>query len=484
MRCSQNWKMQRWFVVLSVFFIHAVVLGEIFAFGLFVEHIMRTFPDRSREGVILVGALKFGMLIASGAGLYLVTAAAIQFEKVPEPEIMRPRWAVLVGGLSWVVGMFGAAWSPTFDGFAGTYVVMTGLGGGLVYWSTLAAIQSWFPHPRRDGRIDPDDNVFGCVYFFDLLAVAYAVIGSGSAVFGIVTSYGWSQTKDLPNTWRAAFSIIAGLGALVMLLSFFVVDERRAWERGTGAHRVANSSRSGRADDVEESEPFRPAAVGKPTFRRFAAAAAVASTWESFQFAVFLLGAACFSFAFFTPIVALPTYMRVDMNATVPEFDLDDWYIGMSMTVLSSGMLVGRIAAAVLTGAGGHWYSIWTSIFAAGAGVTVLCFRYAADFGGVEAMSFFYGFCGGGAFFLLPMMAAREWPSIFRTDENRLFVLSAVMSPGAFASALVAENIRVLNGDYFYSFVFAGVFLLGSSFFLLASHINAWWMHLPCVVLK
>ena len=195
-----------WTVVLGAFIAHLVVLGMLYAFGIFVVPLSEELQV-SRAEVSLVGTINIACFYVAG----------IFSGPIADRFGVRP--IMTTGAVTWVVGCFLASITNALWQQILTQGVLIGLGTSFVYWPAISSIPQWFDKWRGTG-----------------VGMAALGAGIGNLIFAlagesIITGLGWR------NTLR----VMGGVGGFLLIFSVLLVERRVPPRKAGGLFDVAKT---------------------------------------------------------------------------------------------------------------------------------------------------------------------------------------------------------------------------------------------------
>jgi len=187
-----------WLNVLGSFMCHFIVLGNVYAFSIFVKPYEERFPGEGRAKIVIIYQLQLAMLMGGG------------FFAGPLADSLGVRPVFLTGVVLYALGYFTASFSPSLGITILTQGALVGLANAALYWPAVTILPQWFVKRRA-------------------LALGLAVLGSGigNLVQGILAS-------SLIESNGIDFGLrILALEALVLLAIASILLKRRLPVTGT-----------------------------------------------------------------------------------------------------------------------------------------------------------------------------------------------------------------------------------------------------------
>lgn len=185
-------------VVMAIFLIHFVTLGQMLSFGTFVP-ILETELAVNRTGISLIGTSQYGVFLSIGAMISGFYHCCSGF------DIKRlNRMFAFIGVLFWFIGHFTCSFLMDYPAFISVYTIFGGVGAGLAYWNSIRVLKSHFS--------SKDDQK-------KLLPLANMAISIGPSLYGIIYPLIESQLTRLD-----AFLFFSILGTIVLFLASFWIQ--------------------------------------------------------------------------------------------------------------------------------------------------------------------------------------------------------------------------------------------------------------------
>jgi MFS family permease len=193
-----------WSIVFGSFLAHLAVLGNLYAFGIFVVPLSAEFGV-SRADVSLVGTINIAFFYVAGifAG--------------PLADRLGVRPVMFAGICMWVLGCFLASITSALWQQILTQGVMVGLGSSCVYWPAISVVPQWF-------------NIYRGT------AVGMAALGAG--IGNLIFALG-GQAIIQTLGWRNTLRVLGGAGGGLLLLALILVERRAPPRKGGGLFDVA-----------------------------------------------------------------------------------------------------------------------------------------------------------------------------------------------------------------------------------------------------
>lgn len=209
---------------LSAGILHFFVYGDLFAHGILVELLAPIFTKTllPHTGLVLDNASEPLSLTQSAAialtqvGIFFLMQAVVGLVRrcSRENDSCANSLLLLTGVLVWFGGMYGSSATSTYTAFFPVYALLTGIGGGIVYWTTWLAIcdNHWavfFVVTCQGAGVLVHVYVFSQYFTLD---VRKSVFDGGYFVFA------WQETLRY-------FAVIGGSVMLAAALAFLCTPE-------------------------------------------------------------------------------------------------------------------------------------------------------------------------------------------------------------------------------------------------------------------
>ncbi|XP_013400768.1 monocarboxylate transporter 13 [Lingula anatina] len=165
-----------WLVVLASFFIHFIVDGILFSFGVLYVTLLNEFEE-SKSATSWVGSIQ-------NAGSWIMGPIASALS-----DKIGHRAAGIAGSVLAATGFGVSSLAPNLSILYLTYGVMTGLGFGLMYFPSIVSVQDHFEKRKS-------------------LAMGIAVCGSGVGTFSMAP---FTEFLIKTISWRYTLLVLAGL---------------------------------------------------------------------------------------------------------------------------------------------------------------------------------------------------------------------------------------------------------------------------------
>jgi hypothetical protein len=394
-------------VTLAIAVVHAYTFGQVLNYGAVMDSVQADF-NATRTDASFVGDAQFGAFIAAGILAKFFNFLGVEFRAV-----------TLAMVTVWGVGMLMVSILPSisFDEFAYTYIIMGGLGAGLLFWHTLSVLPSWAQ--KADGGPE------------QALTKSYLVISIAPAAYQALNSYLFSIGGHTRNF--NLLYIVAIPGLVSMWIASMFIHTRNP---GVSDKAFSSLTEIGRETGAEIKQMKD----------------ATKASWSS-GFFLFLFAVAIYQFAFFSPYVLLPDFAEEKFAANSTD-------VGLIMSMLGTGSVVGRF---LIVG----WFMFAHFMFPAKKdgkertfldtttiGTMTLTFVLFAtlnsteNIAGVVAWSFFYGVVSSATMFCIVVRVLVK----FQLEDSEKKQLDWVQTklawlcfaslPGAFMSAWATSKIE------------------------------------------
>lgn len=208
-------------VLLALF--HFVVVGHIFSFGFLVDPFEKTFTIANGTTVInsteltltyvsSIGTVQLGLFM----GLQFLSALAFNYRSDMTNNYL-PELFLLFGVACWFIGTFAATYTTTGSELFGVYAVLTGIGGSLIYWTTLA-LSVWVDKMGREP--DGMDKKRQESYNWPMTVVVVSG-GISQLFYSLVVAQYYTVDQVLwfglqEQAWRVALRYVAIVGVSIM----------------------------------------------------------------------------------------------------------------------------------------------------------------------------------------------------------------------------------------------------------------------------
>jgi len=403
---SQKKTMNSFLLLLSVAFLHAIVLGNVFTFGLFIPE-LSVKMGRDTTDVAFIGSMEYLLFLFSGL---LVLLNRSSHDNAP----------AVIGVILWFIGYLTSIFvTNDYVIFTGVFVTFAGLGSGLVYWSTLAMVPTWFWSRKEELVV--------CGLTLRRVPLAMATLSLSPACYNLVFPYAveaYGTGLLFNQSWSSTYIITVPICAIVMLII------------SLNTHRIVGEHNENREGDYR----------------------------SKLSFSLLLIGIICFQSAFFVPYVYIVPYMET-FNATVAETSL-------ATSLIGGGSICGRIIFALLCSTFGmpgelmafNSYCMSIILF-----IWLIC----KDVIGMTIFSFFFGFTSGACYVLFPVYFATKWVNVnwFNYGPASLLTFKLSLFSGSlFLGELCSSLVNLLafphNGNITSTMLFAGISsMIGSILF-------------------
>lgn len=188
-----------WSIVFGSFLAHLAVLGNLYAFGIFVVPLSAEFGV-SRADVSLVGTINIAFFYV--AGIF----------SGPLADRLGVRPVMFVGICIWVLGCFLASITTALWQQILTQGIMVGLGASFVYWPAISVVPQWFDKYRGT-------------------AVGLAALGAG--IGNLIFALG-GQAIIQTLGWRDTLRVLGGAGGGLLIIALLLVERRAPPRKGGG----------------------------------------------------------------------------------------------------------------------------------------------------------------------------------------------------------------------------------------------------------
>lgn len=208
-------------VLLALF--HFVIVGHIFSFGFLVDPFEKTFTIANGTTVInsteltltyvsSIGTVQLGLFM----GLQFLSAMAFYYRS-DETNNYLPELFILFGMACWFIGTFAATYTTTGSELFGVYAVLTGIGGSLIYWTTLALAVKV---DKMGGESDSMDKKKQESYNWPM-TIAIVSGGISQLLYSLVVAQYYTVDQVLwfgmqEQAWRVALRYVAIIGVSIM----------------------------------------------------------------------------------------------------------------------------------------------------------------------------------------------------------------------------------------------------------------------------
>lgn len=195
--------------------IHLIIVGHVFTFGFLIDPFMKTFTiengttianstELSLTFVSSIGTVQLGLFM----GLQFLTTLAFNYRQ----NLPKSKWSegfVAFGIISWFCGTFFSTLTTNGEQLFGVYATLTGLGGALVYWTTLAMITD----------IDSDNFTLATVIVFGGVGqLLFSVVVAPYYTLDYIQGFGGMQ-----QSWKVAMQYVAIIELVLLLASFVTI---------------------------------------------------------------------------------------------------------------------------------------------------------------------------------------------------------------------------------------------------------------------
>jgi MFS family permease len=369
-----------WVVVGGAFVAHVVTLGTIYSFGVFFPPMVEEF-GHGQSGTAWVASIANAVMLG-GAGITGWMAGRLG----PSPVVAGG--AVLVGAGLLLSSLATSLWQVYL-----AYGVLLGAGTSAAFLPCIGAVGQWFDRNRG-------------------LAIGVAVAGSG---VGTVVVAPLSEALIDGLGWRSAARVLAGGGAVLLLLAAGVVRGRGDAARQRGGLGVWR----------------------RPTFRLLYAAAVVGA------------------FGYLVPFVYLVPYAR--------HHGISAGTAALLLALMGAANTAGRVVLGAAADRVGRLAML--RIATAAMTAAVLLWPLARAVPGIAAFAFAYGFFAGAFIALLPALTGDYF------GIERLAATAGLLYTGAAVGSLLgapaAGALFDRLGSYTLGTLLAGAALLVNTVLLL-----------------
>jgi len=393
--------------VLLVAFLHAIVLGNVFTFGLFIPE-LSVKMNRDTTDVAFIGSMEYLLFLFSGL---LVLLNRSSYDNAP----------VIIGVILWFIGYLTSIFiTNNYVIFTGVFVTFAGIGSGLVYWSTLSMVPTWFWGQK---------DLVVCGLTLRRVPLAMATLSLSPACYNLIFPYAveaYGTGILLNESWPSTYIITVPICATIMFIIALIT------------HRVVGEHNEHRDGDYT----------------------------SKISFSFLLIGIICFQSAFFVPYVYVVPYMET-FNATVAETSL-------ATSLIGAGSICGRIIFALLCARfsmPGELMTFNSCCMSSILFIWLIC----KDPTGMIIFSFFYGFTSGACYVLFPVYFATKWVNVdwFSYGPASLLTFKLSLFSGSlFLGELCSSLVNLLafphNGNITSTILFSGISsMFGSLLFFL-----------------
>ncbi|KAJ6582785.1 MFS general substrate transporter [Mycena sp. CBHHK59/15] len=319
-----------WSFLAAAFFVEAIVWGFPNAYGVFLDAYLQDARYASQKGAAsllpLIGTLSSGIIYCSGP---VVNPIAARY-----PHLRRP--SMWFGAVLCCATLFGASYATRIFELLLLQGVFYAIGGSLLYAPCISYMSEWFVARR---------------------GMANGILFAGTAVGGLVlplalprliTSYGSSKT----------LRILAVSIATVLLLLLPLVKGRLPQTR------------------VRVHGPMPRGGVGRRDWARHK------SFW------IFLAVNTLQGFAYFVPIVYLPTFAR--------DLHLSSSNSALTLAMLNAASVIGRLSMGFLSDKVNPWILALATLLTTSVTTFVIWGVYSHTFAGLLGFGIVYGIVAGG----------------------------------------------------------------------------------------
>ena len=213
----------RWVIVGSGALLGCVAIGAMFSLPVFLVPMTAT-TGWSRTGISL--AMTIGFLAMAFGSVFWGTVT----------DRFGPRMVVLAGSCLLVVSLTLAAFSQTLFEFQLVFGLLVGVGTSAIFAPMMATVTGWFDTQRS-------------------LAVSLVSAGMGTAPMTMSPIAAWLISR---HDWRTSLLIIAGIAAVIMIPTSFLVRRPPALEAAANA--------PGRPDGDDKEAMTVSEAIRSPQF--------------------------------------------------------------------------------------------------------------------------------------------------------------------------------------------------------------------------
>ncbi|KAF7316238.1 hypothetical protein MIND_00142400 [Mycena indigotica] len=316
-----------WSFLAAAFFVEAIVWGFPNAYGVFLDSYLKDPRFSSQSGATTL--LPLVGTLSSG----IIYCSGVVVNPISARYPQHRRKGMWLGSLMCFGSLFGASYARTVIDLVVLQGIMYAVGGAILYLACLSFLSEWFNSKR---------------------GLANGILFAGTAAGGLVLPLALPPLIARFGTSKALRILAITIGVLLVLLLPFVrgrLPQTRTRIRG-------------------------PAPRGlRDWFKRR-------------EFWVFLTVNTLQAFAYFIPIVYLPTFAR--------NLDLSQSNSALALAMLNGASVVGRLSIGYLSDKFNFWMLALATLLTASAATFVLWGVLSSSFAGLLAFGIAYGSVAGG----------------------------------------------------------------------------------------
>ncbi|KAK9475360.1 MFS general substrate transporter [Dipodascopsis tothii] len=324
---------------------------------------------------------------------FVLSFASLLFGRMS--DVFGPRLVVVPGAIMLVVGVFATGFCTEFYQFMLAQGVCTGLGSSALFYSSTAAVSSWFSKRR---------------------ATAFGVAASGASFGGIIFPITIRHIEEA-HGFRAAIFAVSAILLFFSLVACFTLTGRLApvgWK-----------------DDGRSLVQLYAAPLREPAF------------------VVLTVGYFFAYLGLFVPFAYLTGYAVHEGASTSMAFYM--------VAFLNAGSIFGRIICGRLADHFGN-FNVQTIFILVSSLASLALWLPTHSPAATVAYSVIYGFCSGGVLCLYPAVVAKISPiSEIGTRMGTITAFMAVGSLAG--SPIAGQLISAMNGSFAGVCIFTGVSL-------------------------
>jgi hypothetical protein len=386
---------------IAVGFITAVTLGPILAYGEMTNEIATQIGMSSTQ-LSFWTSMQYALFFGSAFFCYLLYLLCQSCAPSSASAMAEgcERGINMLGAIFYIIGYVTPPFIDTNQSaFIGVWFTFVGLGSGMLYWTSISILSSWFESP-------------GAKMFW----VGYAASAPSFflALFPWVYNYMLGQAYTIPP-WGVVFTTQAAFGGFMLALSFVL--------------------KRGRFDKVVDTRNDDPFVNFYPV-----------ATYFAVMFGAFFLQSQAY-----IPIGRVPPYVLEVVGGT--EYDKS-----ATVSLLGWGSFAGRIAATII---GSRFHDSLAPSLAGSATIMSLFYLLWGFQNGliaVQSFAFLYTFFTGASYVFLMMMMHSYWSSSSYEDvlKNLMMKLGGLGIALGLGQMLSAVLIGYAVPSYTNTIIWAG----------------------------
>lgn len=402
---------------------HFVVVGHVFSFGFLVDPFERAFTITNGSTVInsteltltyvsSIGTVQLGLFM----GLQFISALAFYYRSAVTTNYL-PEIFIMMGIVFWFVGTFAATYTTTGPQLFGVYSVLTGVGGSLIYWTTLA-LAGIMP-TNKSGMPSNKTTVLNSKSMNSWPLTIVIVSGGLSQLFySLVVAQYYTTDQVLwvgmeEQAWRVALRYVALIGVSIMTVAIILLMMIR-WNI------ICTSKNNGSIEQaplMQESAQFQ-GSLTKPKGGERAVCCNF-TTYAILAYVLLVLTVVFSGYAMYAPYVHLVEYL---LSMDTPLTTIETTYVVTTIGVMSVvGRLVGAVLQTALAQCGVKSHMYWPGMLLfvqAHNAVVIGCWQVITSYAGAIVFAVFFGLGFGLSLASIIMITADYGDGIFSNTKG------------------------------------------------------------------